>query len=216
VIGGYIPGDSVLHRLPAGGKLLMLAFASLVLFPVNDPRLLCLALGAVLCLFPVLGRGGLHALRALKPLVAILAFVLALHALLGSFSLGLIVSLRLATLVLLATLVTVTTRMDSMMDALRPVLRPVAWFGLSERRLALAVALVVRFTPFIVDLGRQLQEAYRARSGRRGHVKLVAPLCLQALNAADHVAEALAARGGADPLPVDDGDRSRWKPADDR
>lgn len=199
MIGLYLEQRSPLHLVPAGWKLLGLALASLLLFPLRDPVVLLACLAGSLSGYALLGRQGLSALRALRPLAMVLAFVLGLHALLGSFETGLLVGLRLATLFLLASLVTLTTRMDEMIDALRPVLRPVAWVGLSERRLALAIALVIRFTPVIVDMGSRLQEAHRARSGRKGHVKLVAPLCLQALNAADHVAEALVARGGADP-----------------
>lgn len=199
MIGLYLETRSPLHLVPAGWKLLGLALASLALFPLDDPLVLLVCLAVSLSGYALLGRQGLSALAALRSLALILAFVLGLHALLGSVETGLLVSLRLATLFLLASLVTLTTRMDEMIDALRPVLRPAAWIGLSERRLALAIALVIRFTPVIVDMGSRLQEAHRARSGRKGHVKLVAPLCLQALNAADHVAEALAARGGAAP-----------------
>ncbi|WP_417767267.1 energy-coupling factor transporter transmembrane component T family protein [Stappia sp.] len=199
MIGLYLAQRSPLHLVPAGGKLLGLALASLALFPLGDPLSLLACLAASLSGYALLGRQGLSALAALRPLVLILAFVLGLHALLGSFETGILVALRLATLFLLASLVTLTTRMDEMIDALRPVLRPAAWIGLPEQRLALAIALVIRFTPVIVEMGNRLQEAHRARSGRKGHVKLVAPLCLQALNTADHVAEALAARGGAAP-----------------
>ena len=199
MIGLYLEKRSPLHLVPAGWKLLALALASLVLFPLRDPVVLLACLAVSLSGYALLGRQGLAALRALRALALILAFVLGLHAVLGSFQTGLLVALRLATLFLLASLITLTTRMDDMIDALGPVLRPAAWVGLSERRLALAIALVIRFTPVIVDMGSRLQEAHRARSGRKGHVKLVAPLCLQAVNAADHVAEALAARGGAAP-----------------
>lgn len=211
MIGLYLEQRSPLHRVPAGWKLLGLALASLALFPLGDPLVLLACLAASLSGYALLGRQGLSALQALRPLAMILGFVLGLHALLGSFETGLLVALRLATLFLLANLVTLTTRMDEMIDALRPVLRPVAWIGLPERRLALAIALVIRFTPVIVDMVHRLQEAHRARSGRKGHIKLVAPLCLQALNTADHVAEALAARGGAAPDPSAETGRTGWR-----
>ena len=40
----YIPGDSPLHRLPAGLKLLALAAAGAGLFLVRDPAILTLSL----------------------------------------------------------------------------------------------------------------------------------------------------------------------------
>jgi biotin transport system permease protein len=202
LIGPQIPGPSWLHSLNAGLKLAVLAIASLLLFPVSEPAVLALALGFVLCGYASLGRRGFVALRGLKSLLPVLLFVYVAHVLLGTAESGLVVVLRLAALVLFAYLVTLTSRMDAVIDAVRPVFVPLRVLGLSEKRIALAIALVLRFVPVLAGLAGQLSDAHRARSGRPGRLKVVAPLCLQALNAADHVAEALAARGGADSEPV--------------
>lgn len=201
MISSYLSGNTALHRIGAGWKLLGLFFVSMVLLPVNSPLVLGSVLIGALLLLASLGSGMVTVLRSLKPVAFVVVFILSLHGFFGTLEAGVIVALRLASLLLLATLITLTTRLDDMLDALTPVLRPVALIGLSERKLALAIALAIRFTPMLIDVMRQLNEAYRSRSGRNGHVKIVAPLCLHALNAADHVAEALAARGGADGCP---------------
>ena len=211
MISSYLPGRTLLHRIGAGWKLLGLLLVSMLLLPVEQPLVLAAVLACALGLLASLGSGMGTVLRSLKPVAFVVLFILALHGLFGTFQAGVIVALRLASLLLLATLITLTTRLDDMLDTLTPVLRPVALVGLSERRLALAIALAIRFTPMLIDVTRQLNEAYRARSGRNGHVKLVAPLCLHALNAADHVAEALAARGGADGCPPESADRGKDK-----
>lgn len=211
MISSYLPGNTVLHRIGAGWKLLGLFLVSMVLLPVNSALVLGGVLLCALILLTCLGSGVVTVLRSLKPVAFVVAFILALHGFFGTLEAGVIVALRLASLLLLATLITLTTRLDDMLDALTPVLRPVALFGLSERKLALAIALAIRFTPMLIDVMRQLNEAYRVRSGRNGHVKLVAPLCLHALNAADHVAEALAARGGADGCPSEGAGREKDK-----
>lgn len=205
MISAYLPGTTILHRIGAGWKLIGLLAISMLLLPVGSPVVLAGALVLVLAVLASLGAGAATVLRSLKPLAAVVLFILLLHALFGTLDAGIVVALRLASLLLLATLITLTTRLDDMLDALTPVLRPAAFFGLSERRLALAIALSIRFTPMLIDVMHQLNEAYRARSGRNGHVRLVAPLCLHALNAADHIAEALAARGGADGCPPEGG-----------
>lgn len=201
MIAPQIPGPSWLHSLNAGPKLLALAACSLLLFPVSDPRVLGGALLVVLGGYASLGRRGAAALAGLKSLLPVLLLVFAAHVFLGTAASGLVVVLRLTALILLAYLVSLTSRMDAVIDAIRPLFRPLHRIGLSDRRIALAIALVLRFVPVLAGLGGQLSDAHRARSGRPGRLKVVAPLCLQALNAADHVAEALAARGGADPDP---------------
>ncbi|SDU37472.1 energy-coupling factor transporter transmembrane protein EcfT [Stappia sp. ES.058] len=201
MIAPQIRGPSWLHDLSVRVKLAVLALSSVLLFPVADPFVLGICLTLVLALYASLGLRGFHALASLKTLLPVLLFIFVAHVLLVSRSTGTVVVLRLATLILLAYLVTLTSRMDAVIEALRPLLRPLRVIGLSETRVALAIALVLRFVPVLAGLGAQLSEAHRARSGRPGRFKVVAPLCLQALNAADHVAEALAARGGVDPQP---------------
>jgi biotin transport system permease protein len=71
-----------------------------------------------------------------------------------------------------------------------------ARLGLSPKVLAVSVALVVRFTPVLMDKVTQLMQAWRARSARRANWRVVLPAVLIALDDADHVAEALRARGG--------------------
>jgi biotin transport system permease protein len=104
--------------------------------------------------------------------------------------------LRLVTAVALANLVTLTTRLDAMMAVVERAARPLERFGLSPRVLAVAIALVIRFTPVLLLRAGQLMEAWRARSPRRPGWRVVVPVTLAALDDAEHVAEALRARGG--------------------
>ncbi|WP_439530641.1 energy-coupling factor transporter transmembrane component T family protein [Pannonibacter sp.] len=196
----YLPGKSFLHRLPAGAKLVLLALVSAVLMPVAQPLVLAGVLVLALVLYALLGREGLRQVQLVRPLVPILVILLLLHGVTGSAMEGVTVVLRLLTMVLLANLVTLTTRMDDMMAAVAPMFRPLALVGISPRRPALAVTLVLRFVPVLLAVYAALSEAWRARTGRPSSWRLIAPLALQALKLSDHVAEALIARGGADGL----------------
>ncbi|WP_106754562.1 energy-coupling factor transporter transmembrane component T family protein [Pannonibacter carbonis] len=196
----YIPGSSFLHRMPAGIKLILLAFLSAVLMPVTEPLVLAGALGLALGLYALLGKEGIRQVQLVRPLLPILVILLLLHAVTGFVMEGVSVVLRLLTMVLLANLVTLTTRMDDMMAAVAPMFRPLALVGISPRRPALAVTLVLRFVPVLLAVYGALSEAWRARTGRPASWRLIAPLALQALKLSDHVAEALIARGGADGL----------------
>lgn len=208
MISVYLPGDSFLHRLPAGAKLLALCIATVAMLPIMQPLILGLVLAGVAGLFAVLGRDGLRQLKVLRPLCYLLAGLLLLHVLSGTASAGVAVILRLLAMVLLATLVSLTTKMDDLLDALKAVLSPLARIGLPARKIALAIGLVLRFAPVLIGIGASLAEAFYARSGRRGGIRLVAPFALQALASADRVAEALAARGGADGFAPDTENRN--------
>ncbi|MXN65205.1 energy-coupling factor transporter transmembrane protein EcfT [Stappia sp. GBMRC 2046] len=198
MISAYIPGESWFHRISAGPKLLGLCALTVLLFPVDKPGIAALAFSVALVLFSAVGWEGYRRLMALRPVVYLLVFLLIFHALTGTFVSGLVTVFRLFTMILLATLVTFTTRMEDMLDALNPVLTPLNFIGISSRRIALAIALVIRFTPVLIGLAEELGAAYRARTGKRAGPRLTAPFAVLALRTADHVSEALAARGGAD------------------
>ncbi|RUS58586.1 energy-coupling factor transporter transmembrane protein EcfT [Pseudorhodobacter sp. E13] len=191
------PFETPLHRLPAGLKLAALALASIGLMAMQSLWALGVAGVAVVCLYLAFGRGfagyGLRLLRPLWPFVLIIALW---HGWTGEFAAGGIIAGRLLLAVALANLVTMTTRLEDMMTLVERLARPLARFGLSPRVLAVAVALVVRFTPVLMDKAGQLMQAWRARSARRVNWRIVLPISLMALDEADHVAEAIRARGG--------------------
>ncbi|HEY8581225.1 MAG TPA: energy-coupling factor transporter transmembrane component T, partial [Beijerinckiaceae bacterium] len=102
---------------------------------------------------------------------------------------------RLAAMIMVADLVTATTPMLAMMDTIAPLLAPLRLVGLDARRLSLAFALVLRFVPVLLDDWRKREEAWRARTGRRASIRLLAPWAADLLRLADRVSEAIDARG---------------------
>ena len=86
--------------------------------------------------------------------------------------------------------------MEDLIAVVDTLLRPLERLGLRPGLIGFAIALVLRFTPVLLDKGRALAEAWRARSPRRAGWRVVIPLTLVTLDDAEHVAEALKARGG--------------------
>lgn len=200
------PIETRAHRWPAGVKLGGLCLASTGLFLLPGIGWNAAALALVLGLYAAPGRlflrAGLRALRVVLPFVAIL---LAWHALTGELRQGVAITLRMVALVALANLVTMTTRLDQMIEVLRTLTTPLRRIGLPVHLLDTAIPLMIRFIPVLVTRAQALAMAWRARSPRRPGWRLILPLTLQALDDADHVAEALRARGG--PLSPDDNSR---------
>ncbi|WP_422040985.1 energy-coupling factor transporter transmembrane component T family protein [Roseibium sp.] len=196
----YLPGNSWLHRTPAGLKLLVVAIASLLLFQVASPLIFIACLAGVVACYATLGRKGLARLALLRGLTVLLAILLLLHWISGTFWEGVSVILRLVVLILAANLVSITTRMDDMLEAVMPLFRPLEWFGLSARKPALCVALVLRFAPYMMQIFSKMREAFQARTGAKNSWKLIPPLAIQCLRMSDNVADALQARGGSEGL----------------
>lgn len=190
------------HSWRAGPKLAALCAATFALFFIGDLVAQTLILGAVLALYALPGRAfareGLAKLWLLWPFLAI---VTAYHLLIRDLAQGLVIDARMLSAVGLANLVTMTTRLDAMIEVLRWLATPLRRLGLRTAPAELAVALVIRMVPVLVDKGAALSDAWRARSPRRASWRIVLPLTLLALDDADHVSEALMARGGVENLP---------------
>lgn len=195
MIAGYSAHSTWLHRVPASVKLISVAALSIAVLPVTDWRVLALGLGLVLLIYASLGREILSRLAQLKPLMPFLIAIALLQGWLESWPTATAAIVRILLMVLAASLVTFTTTMQGMMDALAPVLAPLRGFGVNPRVPALAVALVLRFVPVLLAAWQQREEAWRARTGRRASIRLISSFIAEALRMADQVAEALDARG---------------------
>ena len=188
------PCETALHRLPAGGKLALLAALTLGLMVLTDLRLIAAAALATAALYLAQGLAfTAHGTRMLRPLWPFLVVLALWHGISGEIARGAAIGLRLLSAVALANLVTMTTRLDDLIAVLERLAQPLARLGLKPRVLALALA--IRFTPVLLDKTRVLMQAWRARSPRRPGWRVVLPVLLIALDDADHVAEALRARG---------------------
>ena len=198
MISLYLSEQGWMHRAPAWLKLLGLAATSIVVLPLQHWNEMAVALTLVIALYGTLGTRVLAKIALIRPLLPLLAIILAFHVWLGTTHDGVVSIMRMLSMILLANLITMTTRMDEMMAVLEPVFHPLGWIGFKPKRLSLAVALMIRFTPVLFALISALEDSYFSRSGKRGGWRLVAPFTIQTLCMADHVSEALAARGGED------------------
>lgn len=195
MMGGYFARRTWLHRLPAWLKLVLLAGISIALLPVQDWRILSLCLMLVGGVYLTLGADALRRLTLFRPLLPLLAIIFGLQAYSDGWEQGASAVLRLVVMVLTADLVTMTTTMTALMAAVEPLLRLLRLMGPDPRKLALAVALVLRFVPVLLANWRAREEAWRARSRRRVPLRIVALFLVETLRLADRVAEALDARG---------------------
>lgn len=192
------PVETRLHRWPAGLKLALLCAATVALFRIDSPAILVAIAAALAALHLILGRPiAATALRQLRPLWPFLVLLALWHGWTGEVAQGTTIALRLVAAVACANLVTMTTRLSDMLAVLDRLAAPLARAGLPTRRLTLAIALTIRFIPVLSDRIDAIRSAWSARSSRPPGWRILIPAALAALDEADHVAEALRARGGA-------------------
>jgi len=185
------------HDWPAKLKLAALALATLCLHLIDDLWLLGAATAFTIGLYRLPGmvffKSGMSRLWVFWPFVAILSVW---HIATQTYLEGVEFILQLICTIGLATLVTMTTALSEMIAVIRWLATPLRKLGLNTRALEMAIALVIRILPTLIDNGRRLVDAWRARSRRRPGWRIVLPFTLLALDDADHLAEALRARGG--------------------
>lgn len=199
LLGLYRPGTTWLHRLPAVVKLVAMVSASVMVVatrgPVSGLAFLALALGAAAWS----GAGVRLLFRSLRILLLMAALLLGYTTWQRGWERGIEVSADLLALVLLATVMTVTTPIDEVLDAITRGLGPLRRVGLDPERVALAFALMIRAVPTTLDLARQTGDAARARGLERDPRARLVPLVIRSVAHARATGEALDARGIADP-----------------
>lgn len=195
-----LPRPSWAHRMPASIKLTLLVVLSMVLFHVGNLSVLSLALAAVVGLTASLGVDAWRQTsRFLLPLMPMVALLMLFHILFGHIEDGTAISLRLLALVLMANIVTMTTALSDMMRTVERLLSPFEKLGVNIRAMSVAMALVIRFLPVLLQRSRDLFDAWRARSAKSARWNLITPIALSALDDAERVSDALRARGGLNP-----------------
>lgn len=192
------PVETALHRLPAGVKLAAIAGLGIALGAISDPFLLAALFAAVWLAFLPLGRAeALRLPRRLWPLWPFLLVIGGWHLYRGSTEVGISVVLRMLTMFSAAALLMLTTRFDALLSTFSTLLSPFQRLGLPVPRIALALAMALRFVPVLAQRAEDLGRAWRARSARKPRHRLLTPLALAALDEADHAAEALRARSAS-------------------
>jgi len=195
VIGCYLPGSSPVHRAPAALKLLLLLAAGACAALLGRPWQVGTALLVVLVGYHLAGVGGRVVLDQVRPLLWLLGFVAVFHLLVSGWPRAVVVVGRVLVLVLLAGLVTVTTRTSALIDVVVSVTRPLRRVGVDPERLGLLLAMGIRSVPVVVGLAQEVRDAQRARGLTASPRAFAVPLVVRSLRHADAFGEALVARG---------------------
>ena len=192
----YRPGDGILHRMPAGPKMLLLAVVAVALAALPTAAWVAAVCAlAVVLAYVVSGIG----VRELGRQVWGLRWILAITVVGQLIFLGpepaLANTARVAAALLVAALLPLTTRVDDMLDALERGLGPLRRIGVDAERAALLLAVTITTIPVLARLAAEVREAQRARGARPSLRAGIIPFVVLSLRHADQLGEALAAPG---------------------
>ncbi|WP_113435330.1 energy-coupling factor transporter transmembrane component T family protein [Rhizobium sp. SYY.PMSO] len=192
----HVDVDTWLHRLSPRLKLLALTAFGVVLFLTQSIAALACAnlVGAALYFRSGLPIG--EALKRLRPILISIAVLSVFAALVGPLHAAIVTALRLTALALFAATVTATTSMAAFIDEITALAMPLEKIGLLKAAdIGLAIGLVIRFVPEILDRYRAIREAHQARGIKIRLATTLAPLIILTLRDADNIAAAIDARG---------------------
>lgn len=196
--GLYQPGNTLLHRLLIGVKVLGLAVLSLSIVLVRDVRSAPVFLAVTLVL-ALMAHVPLHSLwRAARGVLLIAAISGAFQWWWYGAPKAVETFLDLISLSLAALSLTATTTVNDMVDALARWARPLRVVGVDPDRVALTVALTIGALPNTIAIARETRDAARARGVDRNPRAYLSPFVIRVVARAHESGDALHARGIGD------------------
>lgn len=198
LIGGYRSGSTLLHRIPAGPKLGLVAAWSLLVVSTPGWRAAtaCLAGALVVAVWARLPpRRTLHSLRGLLIMLSVVA---AFQIWQRGWPVAVSVTADLLAMFVMALAFTATTRIDAVLTAVERGLGPWRRVGVKPDRVALAFSLTLSALPRILQIAHETRDAARARGLERSPRALLIPLAIRTVAGALETGDALHARGLGD------------------
>ncbi|MCZ4429732.1 energy-coupling factor transporter transmembrane protein EcfT [Agrobacterium sp. SOY23] len=192
----HVEGSGWLYRVSPRIKLLTLMGFSVALFLTRDLLLLGSAVGLAALILRETRLSFREIGLRLRPVMLTILLVAAFSYLLLPTQDATVNLLRLTALAFLATAVTITVSISQFMDEITRAAAPLERLGLVKAAdIGLAVGLVVRFVPEIVNRYHAVRDAHRARGLPVRMATIIVPLVIMTLKDADAIADAIDARG---------------------
>lgn len=223
--GQYVPRKSALHALDARAKIILLLCYTFALFACSEWIGLGVCAALALAAYSIAKIPLSLAVRGLKPVVFIVVFTVLANAmifdaapgsegtfaLIGSFGLsiegalrGLFFACRIVLCIGMASLLTYTSPLVEIVDAITSLLSPLKRFKVPVEDIAVVCALTLRFVPSTMEEADRIMKAQAARGlsfdqgglMKRAHawVPVIIPLFVSLFGRAERLACAMDAR----------------------
>ena len=194
----HVVGDSWLHRAPFGAKLFGVIVVGLLPWWVHSALPLAAVLAGLLVIAATAGVPLSRLLRSLRSLAPVLVMLGAFQWWAVGPAYAVRVVLGIATAFVAAGLLTATTPVTTMLDAVVRGARPASRW-VDPEVVALTLAVVLRSVPWVAGAFAVVRESARDRGLERDPRALVVPSVVHVVAYGRATGEALAARGLTDP-----------------
>jgi biotin transport system permease protein len=196
MIALYRDGNSLLHRAPAGAKVLaFMVIALAITLSADNPFTVPVAVALAIFGYLTAGLG----LRTLVAQIYVVRWVIVIMLVTQLIFLPPLVAAantgRVLAVIVLAALITLTTRIPALLDATEHALGPLRRFGADPARIGLLLGMTITTIPVIMGIATTIRDAQRARGVPVRPATFVMPLLILSLKHSDDLADALAARG---------------------
>lgn len=198
-LGVYVDKQTPVHRFPAIWKFpILLVFIVAGSIWASTP-IHGLILVAVVSIFYAVGRIPLkNAWGQVWPVLPILLVLGAFQWWQRGFDFSATTVLTLLSAVMAAMLLTLTTHLEAMMDAVEKMLQPFARFGLPVETITLAISLTIRLIPLQLSTVNEVLDARKARGAGFSIAAFGTPVLIRSIRRARNIGDALLARGAGD------------------
>lgn len=222
ILGRYIPGNSLIHRLDPRSKLIAMILYIIIVFWANNfiTNLIMLTFTLVVIFLSQVKLSFFF--NGIKPMVGIILFTTIFQMLFtqgGEVFLSLwiikitsyglsqaaLIFARFLLIILFSTLLTLTTTPLSLADAVESLLKPLERLKVPAHEIGLMLSLSLRFVPTLMDDTTRIMNAQRARGVDFGEgnliqkvksiIPILIPLFASSFKRADALAIAMEARG---------------------
>ena len=192
----YKAGNSWLHRIPAGRKLLALTLLLLAI-SIWGRGAIALGAGAVLCQLAFLAAGfGIAGFaRQIWAMRWLLLVMLVPGLIFLPWQTALNNTARLVECVLLASVFSFTTKTADLLKTIERAATPLRRVGVNPASIGLVLTMTISSIPLILKFAGNVREAQMARGVQPNIVRTTVPLLVASLKHSDDFAEALMARG---------------------
>lgn len=198
-MGVYVPGTTPVHRASPAAKFAgLLLFIILITVLPTKPWHPLAAAGGVAVLYAVAKIPLRTALRQVLPILPFMAFIGAFLWWQKGLEKMLITVFGLIAALLAASLFTLTTTIEDLMEALETNMAPLERIGVPVDTISLAIALTIRQIPVLLGTANESLDARKARGANLSLLAFGTPLVIRSVRHAQLTGEALMARGAVD------------------
>jgi len=220
-LGQYFPIDSMLHKLDARTKILLLIFNIVLIFMAQSFLGYCLIVLFTIFIMKLSKVPVKMYFKGLKPILFIIIFTAVLNLFLTDgrdlpvfgYSIGITVegavvavkmALRLVLLIISSSVLTYTTSPMALTDGIEKLLKPLSKLGFPSHELAMMMSIAIRFIPTLIEETDKIIKAQQARGANfdtgsllkraKSLIPILVPLFISAFRRADELAIAMESR----------------------